>query len=181
MKPTCCSPVACSPFVSRGAAAGLPSMSAWRKGIPARSAPGASNEFAFNRRFLPAGWRARCASGNWGQEINFDGRIEQPVRPAAGGERQADFFISITTIRLRPGCCQGWEGPQTHTEVKRGYGIFVSAQNPALATSLRCASTIGALDAAGRSPPTSPCPQAPAGDRGKWRLVLRQPGPCSTA
>jgi N-acetylmuramoyl-L-alanine amidase len=37
-----------------------------------------------------------------------------------------------------------WDGSEaSYTDVKRGFGVFVSAQNPDLATSLRCASSIG--------------------------------------
>lgn len=104
-------------------------------------------EFEFNRDFahvLAEALRERRLSVS---EINFSGDIgalaERPKR-AAG----SDFFISvhhdsIGEAWLKPWVWSGVE--QTYTEVKRGYGLFVSAQNPDLPTSLRCASTIGAM------------------------------------
>lgn len=112
----------------------------------ASSARGRS-EFEFNREFaevLAASLREHALEV---REVNFAGDImslaERPRR-AAG----SDFFIaihhdSIGEAWLKPWV---WEGRErTYTDVKRGYGIFVSAQNPDLATSLRCASAIGAM------------------------------------
>lgn len=105
------------------------------------------HEFEFNREF--AGRLAdTLRQHDLGvREVNFDGRIASlPARPEAAAG--SDFFISIHHDSIGEAWLLPWEWegqPQTHTEVKRGYGIFVSAQNPDLATSLRCASTIGAL------------------------------------
>ena len=104
-------------------------------------------EFAFNRDFaglLATTLRQRELGV---KEINFDGHIGSLYSrpPAANG---SDFFISIHHDSIGEAWLLPWEWEgraQTYTEVKRGYGIFVSAQNPALATSLRCASTIGAM------------------------------------
>ncbi|MDP2882837.1 MAG: N-acetylmuramoyl-L-alanine amidase [Azonexus sp.] len=104
-------------------------------------------EFAFNREFagvLAGGMRER---GLGVREVNFAGDIGSLIaRPerAAG----SDFFISIHHDSIGEAWLKPWvwEGRElTHTEVKRGYGIFVSAQNPDPETSLRCASSIGAM------------------------------------
>ena len=105
------------------------------------------SEFAFNRDF------AEVLAGTLRQhaiavrEVNFAGTIGSlAARPQAA--LGSDFFISIHHDSIAEAWLLPWEwqGQQrTHTEVKRGYGIFVSAANPDLATSLRCASAIGAL------------------------------------
>ena len=104
-------------------------------------------EFAFNREFagrLADSLRQRDLAV---REINFDGRIGSlTARPEAAAG--SDFFISIHHDSIGEAWLLPWVWagqPQTHTEVKRGYGLFVSARNPDLATSLRCASAIGAL------------------------------------
>lgn len=104
-------------------------------------------EFAFNRDF--AGLLAlTLRQRNLGvREVNFDGRIGSlHARPQAA--EGSDFFISIHHDSIGEAWLLDWEWegkPQRYTEVKRGYGIFVSAQNPDPATSLRCASAIGAM------------------------------------
>ena len=105
------------------------------------------SEFAFNRDF------AEVLAGTLRQhaiavrEVNFAGTIGSlAARPQAA--LGSDFFISIHHDSIAEAWLLPWEwqGQQrTHTEVKRGYGIFVSTANPGLATSLRCASAIGAL------------------------------------
>ncbi len=104
-------------------------------------------EFAFNQDFaglLAQTLRQRAVGV---REVNFDGRIGSlHARPQAA--EGSDFFISIHHDSIGEAWLLDWEWegkPQRYTEVKRGYGIFVSAQNPHLATSLRCASTIGAM------------------------------------
>jgi N-acetylmuramoyl-L-alanine amidase len=114
-------------------------------------------EFAFNREFAGVLAGVMRERGQDVREINFAGDIgsliARPVQ-AAG----SDFFISIHhdsigEAWLKPWLWEGTE--QTYTEVKRGYGIFVSAQSPDLETSLRCASSIGAmLRRAGFAPST---------------------------
>lgn len=104
-------------------------------------------EFAFNRQLAGelagALRRHRFAV----REVNFAGDIgslaERPVQ-AAG----SDFFISIHHDSIGEAWLQSWDWDgreQTYTEVKRGYGLFVSAANPDLPASLRCASAMGAL------------------------------------
>lgn len=104
-------------------------------------------EFAFNQDFaslLAMTLRQREVGV---REVNFDGRIGGlRARPQAA--EGSDFFISIHHDSIGEAWLLDWEWEgksQRHTEVKRGYGIFVSAQNPGLETSLRCASTIGAM------------------------------------
>lgn len=104
-------------------------------------------EFEFNQVFagvLADALRSRQLNV---AEINFAGDIGSlAARPAQA--RGSDFFISIHHDSISEAWLQfwDWDGREaSYTEVKRGYGIFVSAQNPDLSTSLRCASTIGAM------------------------------------
>ena len=104
-------------------------------------------EFEFNQVFagvLAEALRSRQLNV---AEINFAGDIGSlAARPAQA--RGSDFFISIHHDSISEAWLQfwDWDGREaSYTEVKRGYGIFVSAQNPDLSTSLRCASTIGAM------------------------------------
>lgn len=104
-------------------------------------------EFAFNQEFAGILAGVLRERGQAVREINFAGNIGSLIaRPeqAAG----SDFFISIHHDSIGESWLKPWiwEGAeQTYTEVKRGYGIFVSAQNPDPETSLRCASSIGAM------------------------------------
>lgn len=110
----------------------------------AESARGRS-EFAFNARFAPILAEALRQRGLGVREVNFDGSIGSlSARPAQA--RGADFFISIHHDSIAEAWLKPWtwEGVErTYTDVKRGYGIFVSQRNPDLASSLRCASAIG--------------------------------------
>jgi len=104
-------------------------------------------EFEFNRDF--AGLLATTLRGRelGLREVNFNGLIGSLyARPQAA--EGSDFFISIHHDSVGEQWLLDWEWegkPQRYTEVKRGFGIFVSARNPDQATSLRCASTIGAM------------------------------------
>lgn len=104
-------------------------------------------EFEFNRDFarqLAAQLEARHLKV---RRINFDGLIANlTARPKAAAG--SDFFIAVHHDSIEEAFLLPWEWqgtPQTYTEVKRGYGIFVSANNPDLATSLRCATAIGRM------------------------------------
>lgn len=114
-------------------------------------------EFAYNRDFALVLAQLMRERGQGVREVNFSGDIGSlAARPehAAG----SDFFISIHHDSIGEAWLKPWrwEGKeQSYTEVKRGYGIFVSAQNPDPETSLRCASSMGAmLRLAGFSPST---------------------------
>lgn len=105
------------------------------------------SEFDFNRDFavrLADTLRQRQLGV---REVNFDGNIGSlTARPQAA--LGSDFFIAIHHDSIGEQWLLDWQWngrPQRYTEVKRGYGIFVSAQNPDPATSLRCASAIGAM------------------------------------
>jgi N-acetylmuramoyl-L-alanine amidase len=104
-------------------------------------------EFDFNRDF--AGRLADSLRGKdlGVREVNFDGRIGSlAARPQAA--IGSDFFIAVHHDSIGEPWLIDWEWngqPQRYTDVKRGFGIFVSASNPDLPTSLRCASTIGAM------------------------------------
>lgn len=112
-------------------------------------------EFEFNRDLagILAGYMQ--ARGVAVRRINFDGEITQLAerpRQAAGSR----FFLSIHHDSISPTYLEtwDWDGREaTYTEVKRGFGLFVSAANPDLPTSLRCASALGRqLRAAGFVP-----------------------------
>lgn len=111
----------------------------------ATSARGRS-EYAFNHDFAGVLAENLRNRGLGVREVNFDGQIGSLLaRPKAA--LGADFFISIHHDSIAENWLKEWtwEGlVLTYTEVKRGYGIFVSAENPDLETSLRCASTLGA-------------------------------------
>lgn len=102
-------------------------------------------EFEFNRVLASVLAGALTQRGLAVREINFAGDIGSlAARPAQA--RGSDFFISIHHDSISEAWLLPWtwEGVErTHTEVKRGYGLFVSQQNPDLETSLRCASAIG--------------------------------------
>lgn len=90
------------------------------------------------------------------REVNFAGTIgglaERPEQA-----RGSDFFISIHHDSIAAEYLQfwDWDGSEaSYTTLKRGFGIFVSRRNPELATSLRCASMIGAALRRGGFEPT---------------------------
>lgn len=105
------------------------------------------SEFEFNRDFAQVLVGPLMDHGLTVRQINFDGQIGSlSARPQAA--KGSDFFISIHHDSIGESWLLPWtwEGiERTHTEVKRGFGIFVSAANPQLATSMRCASAMGAM------------------------------------
>ena len=111
----------------------------------ATSARGRS-EFDFNRAFAGVLADAVRARGLAVREVNFDGSVRiLSERPKLA--KGADFFIAIHHDSISPQYLQfwDWDGSEaSYTEVKRGFGLFVSDRSPDLATSLRCASSIGA-------------------------------------
>ena len=120
----------------------------------ATSARGRS-EFDFNldfARILAPTLRTR---GYRVREVNFAGDIgalaERPLQ-AAG----ADFFVAIHHDSISEPYLQAWDwdgSEQSHTDLKRGFGLFVSHDNPHSKHSLACASALGAaLRAAGFVP-----------------------------
>lgn len=111
--------------------------------ISARGQP----EFDFNRalaRHLATALRARHLTV---REVNFHGHIASLAdRPLAAAG--SDLFVSIHHDSIDPTYLIPWQwlGRDLHyTEVKRGFGLFVSARNPAPDTSLRCAVLMGLL------------------------------------
>ena len=114
-------------------------------------------EFDFNRALATKLNRGLAERNIAVRPINFDGRIESLVaRPqqAAG----ADFFIAIHHDSVQPELLEEWEWngtKQTYSDRHAGFSLFVSRDNPDPATSLRCASAIGArLRRMGFSPAT---------------------------
>jgi N-acetylmuramoyl-L-alanine amidase len=106
------------------------------------------NEFEFNRQFaevLGAALEQRQLAVS---RINFAGDIVGSLRERPQQAQGSDFFLSVHHDSISPAWLQfwDWDGSEaSYTEVKRGFGLFVSAQNPDLPTSLRCASAIGAM------------------------------------
>lgn len=102
-------------------------------------------EFAFNREFAGV-LAAELRQRGWPlREVNFAGEVrsltERPAQ-AAG----SDFFLSIHHDSISAAYLEKWlwQGHElSHTVMKRGFGLFVSAQNPDLPTSLRCARAMG--------------------------------------
>lgn len=120
----------------------------------AQSARGRS-EFEFNRDFAQVMSERLVAHGLRVLPVNFAGDIGSlAARPLAA--RGSDFFVSVHHDSISEQYLQSWDWDgveHTHTEFKRGYGIFISARNPDLAGSLRCASAMGsALRQAGFEP-----------------------------
>ncbi len=111
--------------------------------ISARGRP----EFDFNLDFAKVMRDALKARNFAVREVNFDGRVGGLVqRPQAA--MGSDFFLSIHHDSISEAWLLPWEWEgkaQTYTEVKQGFGLFVSARNPEASTSLRCASTMGAM------------------------------------
>lgn len=114
-------------------------------------------EFAFNQDFARVLAPALQARGLGVREINFAGEVgelaERPRQAAGTALFLSLHHDSIAEEYLLP---WEWEGQaQTHTEVKRGFGLFISRANPRLENSLACASALGAaLRAAGFPPST---------------------------
>jgi N-acetylmuramoyl-L-alanine amidase len=81
------------------------------------------------------------------REVNFDGAIRKLAeRPAQAVG--SDLFISIHHDSIDEQYLQTWlwQGQtQTYTDVKQGFGLFISARNPDVATSLRCAVVMGLM------------------------------------
>lgn len=111
--------------------------------ISARGRP----EFEFNRDLARQLGPAVAAHGLTVREVNFDGNIGSlAARPQAAVG--SDFFVSLHHDSVGEAWLLDWEWEgqvMQHTEVKRGFGLFVSAANPAPETSLRCASAMGAM------------------------------------
>ena len=113
--------------------------------------PGASSargrsEFDFNRQLAAQLVLALQARSVAVREINTSGTIGSLAgRPEQAGG--SDFFVSIHHDSIAAEYLQAWDwdGSETSfTTLKRGFGIFVSRRNPELASSLRCASAMGA-------------------------------------
>ena len=115
------------------------------------AAPGAISargrgELEFNQVLARALVPALQARGLTVRPVNFDGQIESlDARPQAAAG--SDFFISIHHESVQPELLEKWTWngtEQTYCDVHSGFSLFVSRDNPAPETSLRCASAIGA-------------------------------------
>lgn len=112
----------------------------------ATSARGRS-EYAFNRELAGELATALAARGLAVRPVNFAGDIGSlAARPQAAAG--SDFFVSIHHDSVGEAWLETWDWDgeaRTYTDLKRGFGLFVSADNPDLATSLLCASSVGAM------------------------------------
>jgi len=104
-------------------------------------------EFEFNLDFAGVLAERLERGGQRVRRVNFDGAIGSlSARPEAAAG--SDFFVSIHHDSIGEAWLKPWlwEGVErTYTDVKRGYGLFISAANPDPANSLLCASTMGAM------------------------------------
>lgn len=104
-------------------------------------------EYDFNRVFAGVLADALLEHQLRVREVNFSGdivRLTDRPKKALG----SDFFIAVHHDSIGEKYLKfwDWDGSEaSYTDVKRGFGIFVSENNPDLATSLRCASTMGAM------------------------------------
>jgi N-acetylmuramoyl-L-alanine amidase len=131
------------------------------------------SEYDFNREFAGRLADALAARSMVVLPVNFSGDIgslaERPARAAA-----SDFFVSVhhDSIGEEYLATWDWDGLETtHTDLKRGFGLFVSRRNPDLPRSLRCATEMGAaLRRAGFEPtPWHARKHLPAdADNGVW-------------
>lgn len=105
------------------------------------------SEFAFNRELAGVIREAVAAHGLEVVPVNFDGGIASlAARPEAAAGSALFVSVHHDAVGERWLLPWVWAGqPQTHTEVKRGFGLFVSRQNPQPENSLRCASAMGAM------------------------------------
>ena len=115
------------------------------------AAPGAISargigEFDFNRRLATRLVSALQQRGLSVRKVNFDGRIASlDARPQAAAG--ADFFIALHHDSVQADLLETWQwsgSTQTYSDRYKGFSLFVSRNSPDLATSLRCASAIGA-------------------------------------
>jgi N-acetylmuramoyl-L-alanine amidase len=126
------------------------------------AAPGAvsargGREFDFNLRLATKVAAALAERKLEVRSINFDGLIaslDERPKEAAG----SDLFVSIHHDSVQEALLEEWEWngrTETYSDRYRGFSLFVSRASPDLATSLRCASAIGAsLRRAGFTPAT---------------------------
>lgn len=120
----------------------------------ARSARG-RDEFAFNRDLAAQVVRNLGERDMMARPINQDGFIASLAARSAAAAG-SDLLISIhhDSVEARYLKFWVWSGEElSYTDVKRGFGLFVSRRNPQLGRSLACASAIGkAMRLAGFTP-----------------------------
>jgi len=111
--------------------------------ISARGKP----EFAFNQLLASRLAQALAEHQLRVREVNFDGSIRKLAERTAQA-RGSDLFISIHHDSIDAQYLQAWlwQGQtQTYTDVKKGFGLFISARNPEPDRSLTCAVLMGLL------------------------------------
>jgi N-acetylmuramoyl-L-alanine amidase len=138
--------------VSMGADAASP-LVAIDVGHSAQS-PGATSargkqEFEFNRALAHVIWQTFTTLGGQAFEIGADGKSVDPeTRPQEAAAHNAKFFLSIHHDSVQPQFLEEWNwegGVQHYTDRYAGFSLFVSRKNKQVATSLQCASAIGAM------------------------------------
>lgn len=103
------------------------------------------SEYDFNRTLAVPVERALRQRDLLVRRINEDGDTWLADRPEAA--LGSDLFLSLHHDSVQPEDLLEWEvegGTQTYSDAHRGFSLFISRRNPDLATSLRCASAIGA-------------------------------------
>jgi N-acetylmuramoyl-L-alanine amidase len=119
--------------------------------ISARGVP----EFAFNRELALVVRHALEQQGFRVRLIGAQGDISD-LHARTGAAVGADFFLSLHHDSVQPRYLEAWvpEGTRRHFSDRfAGFSLFVSRSNPALSTSLACASRLGAaLRQAGFTP-----------------------------
>jgi N-acetylmuramoyl-L-alanine amidase len=115
--------------------------------------PGASSargrrEFEFNKDMAQVMYDYLQTHKVPAQQIGQAGLIRALVdRTAAAHAAGADFLLSIHHDSVQPQYFKAWQwqaSPQLYSDQFSGFSLFVSRKNPQLASSLRCASAIGA-------------------------------------
>lgn len=103
------------------------------------------SEYDFNRTLAVPVERALRQRGLLVRRINEDGDTWLADRPEAA--LGSDLFLSLHHDSVQSELLREWDVDgqlQTYSDEHRGYSLFISRRNPELATSLRCASAIGA-------------------------------------
>lgn len=113
------------------------------------------SEYSFNQVFASRLVDALQGRHLHVRKINFAGDVRAlEARPQAA--IGSNFFISVHHDSISEAYLKEWiwdGASQTYTDVKRGFGLFISSLNPDPAASLRCASAMGrGLRAAGFMP-----------------------------
>jgi N-acetylmuramoyl-L-alanine amidase len=105
-------------------------------------------EFEFNAVLANAVSDFLSAHGQQVLQIGADGGMDNlKKRTLTANQAQAKFFLSIHHDSVQPRYLKTWEWQgiaRQYSDYAAGFSLFVSRKNSDLATSLKCASAIGA-------------------------------------